>query len=81
MLFEHTVVLVAATRHGSGLALIVGRHHLRRLSPLLLHAYALVSPIRGALWMPLDSARSLMCVVPKKASKAQDWLLGNAFGL
>ena len=31
-----------------------------------LHAYVLVSPIRGAFWMPFDSARSLMCVVPKK---------------
>ena len=34
-----------------------------------LHAYALVSPIRGTLWMLLDSARSLMCVVPKRCMK------------
>ena len=34
---------------------------LRRLCML----YALASPIRGTLWMPLDSARSLMCVVLK----------------
>ena len=31
MLFELTVVLVSATRHGSGFAPIVGRHHHRRL--------------------------------------------------
>ena len=33
---------------------------------VVLHAYALASPIRGTRWMPLDSARSLMCVVPEK---------------
>ena len=66
-------------------AAFIAAQHIDRLAGMLyslyslllvasgLHAYALVSPIRGALWMPLDSAWSLMCVVPNKKRSESDY--------
>ena len=33
-----------------------------------LHAFALAPPISGSLWLPLESARDLMCDEPKKGT-------------